>query len=850
MTAINKIELWVDSPITSSETPIDVTEFCYSLPSNKKFAAEIRINDFIFEDPITFTFANWNNEWYSRLGASAYFDTHNTQDDANYKYLSISILRNGVWKRKYAGKIVRHAVESDEGEKVLTVETESPIYNLQDVLLKDVDGVYDGHGFSDPTKTISLKVTELITKIMRQCVGSSISVSFDSYDSYFRTTHNSWEYDLERLWWITPIYRERDVRAETCYTIIKNFCIAHNAICCLEYYDGVPGIYFRAKNRQDAGTDVSTDDLIGEFIIIPNWQDYDRYGVEYKADVTYFDGSTRRVGHRYTADSIAGDTKTRMVSVANTRGGYDVVCNAPIYESTRMKFEAFDDVYTVTDSTTIGALTGTLTLDPPLDTAVYRCEMLYIDNKQQAQTILYPECFHIQLNYPDILMATDTHTAGTQATWKFVNVGPNIEDYERQSSLTKNENVTGIVHLNGLPCYSSYLSGLFGTGMTIAISDDQGQIQHYPEYEVAGSEIVAEIYDSGVATTSTHNLTMGYVKSNDSGDEYKVYCVLAGTWTDVSNPVLHDPRIARWLLTFGTGAADFNQATLTAADTELAKYSGSTTNFGSPATSNFTVWGAFINSDILNPWADNKIYWTDDRSATPSAYRYIKKGVILGTSVVESVYSDTPISLDPRQIHISTTPTGQTILFADNGGYVFRDGRESSNQILGGGAFSFAGASVGDVVYDLDFNLGAVEGVCRSYDGHIIVSDDRALLIVDARPGYADAAWCLDVDGGYQVDCVDFISAWHDEGGTGTLGTTEKYFSIVYNASKESFRFYGEPRRVVSCQMKDPGRDILPLDVLNFTELADFKGMVYEYEFSWEDHSYTFHRLLEYVEYE
>lgn len=861
MTNTTKVYLWKDSPVSSTETPVDVTEYLAEKPNNKRFQVEVQANDFLFEEPITFKFTNFGQEFYKRIssGSDGYITEYNDQESTDYKYVSISVYRSPSWITKYHGKIVRWAANVDAANDIVTLETESPMNTLIDTWFNEVGDIYNGHNYTSSTrktKTISGKVKDIIKKILVHCTGvDSSNVIFDSDSMYYSVAHQGHTYDLSHLYFIVQKWNRVEIETQTCASVIANFCVAFNAVCFTEWVNGTFKAYFRSKARVAVDHVIDSTKLCGGFDIQPSWRDYSPDGREIFGTVTYFDGTTRRTslcGASYEYLIVAGQKNDTSFVVRTSPSGFvtgDII-----------KFDNHDQQYRVT-----GVASTTVSIFPPLKQAVEVYSTVAKIDKN-AKEVKWPECFKLKLTYPDIYVACDNGMR------KLYHDGQStsITSYTTLDFIDGSPVHRGVAVADVIPCNEQSGKGKYkipcGHTVMALFGDVLDKVTHYgqPSSGTYTEVSLGTIITAPNGTTAYKDITFGYIDAqseSDPGNTSK-----ATLYVPIVDTSTNDPYLQRTFVQFENGNLnnDFSGGTLGNSG-DFGPYrleEGTTSTRATKSDTNFpqnldVVHGCFLNSDVLNPDYDNFVYLTDDRGSgvdVPGGanYRYIKKITATGDLTISNVFSDTPLTLNPYQICVNAGVTGsttQSIYYADaQQDAIMMDGRTSAHKLIGGGSISL---SFNQACAWTAVALSNPQGCWKAYDNIVVIANtDANTVLLALNDGFV---YCI-ADSGTsgistptRVQCVDFIGAWEFK--ELTESNTFKLGDIVYSSSQIQTSFYSDKKRVASFEL-DEDDDFIALDCLRFdnsvpvlTNDATWKGLVFDSEYDFDTHRTTVHQL-------
>lgn len=850
MTVENKIEFWKESPITSTEIPIDVSDLLYSAPTEKRFATEVTANDFLFEEPITFQFKNWDGEFYDRLtyttaySGGALITTNNEQSASEYKYVLISILRGGVWVKKYLGRIRRNAVESDEVAGVVRIETEALTVALKDTIMAEVADIYNGHDYTssvNKTPTISGTVKDIVEKIIKHCTGCT-TVEFDSSREYnIINLYNIVELGFDDLWFICPFTRASVVDATSCADFLRTCCVIANAVAFTDFKDGELVGYFRAKRRDAATTEIDSEKLIGGFQIQPSFDDYDQYGKAIRSTFTRFDDST------FTNTQKRNSLTSAQLSLANQKNSETIQVVEPFDVGDKIVFETHDTVYKVTGS---GASSNDIR--PPLKQAVYEGESIFlVDGGVDSSEILFSECFFLKTLYPEIFVASDVGSSGVV---KLYNYGSNLQiGYLSTECANTLNDLRGVAVVAGIGCDRSDID-------LNSYKHTPGATCIFASNEVANGNIF-QLSDSGEFGKTYLNNAIGdiasglyhfnsihasvFKRTDDNGDVDNNITLFATSTRPIicRFKVRYDTTLTEDNFDGGTNGKKNYYRLVPDDKDELDTVRLNSTDF----TILEAFGGVFVNNDPLNPFGDAYIYFSvkDDGSW------YVSKSLAYGSDAVTVVHDFSSISsnIALKQVWVNVDADGQHVWVVGdhstaNDSMIYKDG----SGWLGLGVFSTP--NLYGVVHDGDCYLDDVQGVCVSYDGYVFFTEKSNKKVCVYDPHTDDIYTIADssmVDAPYQLACVDFLPCFE----TGqSLYLFSKKSDITAAAAVTQGLFHATPRRVASSKIMDHDEDVLPLDNLTLSDLvgassSSMSGLVFELGFDWTTHDYNIYKLVE-----
>ena len=185
-----KLNLNLDKPLEKAIVDNEVITICrwYDITDcavdvqDLEQEIEVNQNELVLEKQIRFRLFNFDNTFYDRTAftsawdnVAAYFTTRNTQNAGDNKYVGIWVYNQttAAYQQFYAGQIVRDEVQINEPQSEIRFMTESVFYGLNDITIKEVDNIFNGHYYnssyysSDTTKTqtVSGRYIDIIVKM-------------------------------------------------------------------------------------------------------------------------------------------------------------------------------------------------------------------------------------------------------------------------------------------------------------------------------------------------------------------------------------------------------------------------------------------------------------------------------------------------------------------------------------------------------------------------------------------------------------------------------------------------------------------------------------------------------------
>lgn len=676
-------------------------------------------------------------------------------------------------------------------------------------------------------------------------------INFDKPVDFFDITHQGWSYTLEDLWWITPKWRQKDVSAETAWDMLKNFLVAFAASAHLDYYDGVPRLFIRAKVPTSASvvtvdkTDFVTPegDESDAFTIQPNHRNWSPDGVEIKSSIEYFSGGSVSHNITYNEELLA------WANFDDNKGGTTLFLRDLITDTSlssndiighTLKCETHDQAYRIVE----GFLGDP---NPAWREAIKRYQTFYEDTDMSSE-IKYPECFNIKLKFPDIYVAANTSVSGNQQGFKLYNDNSSgsITNYtrtyfsDRTTTLRRGVAVVPLLPMRAKQGVGIDLFEEIALGCNIFLLET-ANIYYYGEPLLLDGSTTTQTDNGGsVFIDETGNFTFtsisaDYIESEDEttiDTDYFVTLIAGGT-----NGA--DGRIRRYRIGM-TDSGDY-WTTTDRGSNRFFKLDLNASNTRVSDASVTTIPCVYLHSNILHPDFDDKIYY--GKNASP----YLQNILAFGDNTINSTLTGTPVAVTPQGIMISHQYgiTGQVIYFSDTTSDTIKYVTTSWSSLgtwVGGGATP--PATLGSGVSASSIKLTNPRGIWVNYDNITVIGarDDDKVLIYDPTASttvYTIADTSFGFNNPFQVQCVDFIQAFSLYTGL----SAAIYHDITYSSSRKHYDFHAASRRVIRCKLlyDTIATDLIIGDVItldNVVSAADYKFQVSSLDFDFEEQLY------------
>lgn len=808
------------------EPVIDVSDDLLAV-SDWEFKPEVTRNEFTLDNQMDFVFVNAGNKFYDRLqylaewleGYQYVLSNFDIEGDRTPKYIRIALRDSTTWSTFYVGKFVDGETSVNYPDNNVSVMTESVLYALRDQLMMDVDGVYNNLKYTDAdnlTRTIVGPLKTIIAKTFYKAGIKSSNVSFDS-DGYFAyERHYGWLYHFGDVWFNTPIWKQNAVDSSPVLSWLESIMKRFLASAVLHFEGNTPYVYFRSKRNRDVHRDILyEDDFVAQSekdkVKIESWRHYAENGVFAKSVYEYFNGATLESGFHYDGTGFHHVTGFPVENQSGVEGSRSI--NATVDEGDDIEIVG-GSRYRIRnyESTDLWIVPGRYAVTPDVQADIREFTPFALNNKASVD-LEFSECLKFKMTHPDIFVSCAENSfiqlsniAGTDITGyrpvgRFYGVGSG-----------SNTNAVSVVDL--VPVSWHHQTGTRCAFYTDRVDTDDEQLMFstldIPSTEEFGTTnlwLNDSLYTFG-DNLNTRHMSSGFIKKrNEENDEVATRLVVC-----VAKTTSGIERIYRFLIDMDTTAGPivdyFGSVSSPFSDDDLIEYTGVTlkSNDGdNPKVIELTgqttdVTSVFVNSDVMNPWADDRMYYP---------YLGVKKRDLFGQriSFVGNVFTSSA-NIYGLHVHPSEDATnGQHYFITDTDGLLVYRGYGASFSnfeiIAGGGANPIPALYDHDTATDVGFTNPV--SVWKMYDNKVVVCDrdEEKVCIVDLDGNtlytLTDSTITSTPN---QVCAEDFMSAWIIEASPASGNTWDFYVNFDYLASKLMFDYYGTRRRVIKGRVR------------------------------------------------
>lgn len=832
LTLLNGLEKRVeDDEVFYIEPVIDVSDDLLAV-SDWESTPEISRNEYTLDNQMDFVFSNAANQFYDRLqylsswqyGQQRLLSDFDIQNDRSLKFLRIALKDGATWNTFYVGKFVEGETSVIYPDNNVSVLTESVLYMLRDKMMRDVEDVYNNLKYTDadnPTRTICGPLKTIIKKTFYSAGIKSANVLFDSAGYFAYETHYDWLYTFDEIWFNTPIWKQNDVDGSPILSWLEAMMKRFLAAVVLHFEGNTAYVYFRSKRNTDVHHDVlGQDSFVGQNnkdkVKISSWDHYSENGVFAKSTYTYWNGEQIQSGFHVDGSGfhhVTGFPVERQVQVEGARSMY-----LEAEEEDKIEVVGGSE-YTVKDyeSTEFWWVKDRYKVVPDLQENV-REFTPFAKNAGSEVELEFGECLKFKMWYPDIFVAcaessfVQLSNLGSlgQTITGYRTVGP---FYGTGLSVSRHN---GIAVVDLVPVSWHPQTGTRCAFYTDRINTDNEALKFstldVPSADEFGTthglwldDIIYTVNNTG--SGGVLHVGAGFIKArNEETDEVATRLVVCVGQKEVGD----QDTLDRYIIDMDTSAGpiqDYFGFSIGSffGDDDLVEYTGvskstieGTNPKGISTESHPMEFGTCVNSDVLNPWADDKGYFS---TAVYSDY-IIKVNLFGPTNRREIVFSGIPILSTMKGLHVhpdESVTNGQYVFFVADDKIYKCYGSSFSNLsvIAGGGANPFPSLYGADVATDV--TLDDPYSVWKMYDNKIVICDaaEQKVAIVNLDTGMLYTLTDSTItELPSQVCAEDFMSAWIISASPSQGNTWSFYVNFDYIASRYMFGYYGKRRRV------------------------------------------------------